>query len=73
MSGSHVFVLLILLIVFSSGLIKAWMSRRDDRSMSEEEAEDMLGKIDTLEERIQVLEKIITDNRFDLKREIDRL
>jgi hypothetical protein len=38
-----------------------------------EELEDTLAKIELLEERIQVLERIITENRFDLKNEIDSL
>jgi len=38
-----------------------------------EELEDTLAKIELLEERIQVLERIITENRFDLKKEIDSL
>jgi hypothetical protein len=37
------------------------------------ELEETMAKIDLLEERIQVLERIITENRFDLKREIDSL
>ena len=37
------------------------------------ELEDALAKIDVLEERIRVLERIVTENRFDLKEEIDKL
>jgi hypothetical protein len=40
---------------------------------SNEELEETLAKIEILEERIQVLERIITENRFDLKKEIDSL
>ena len=51
------------------------MSRPDnikweDRVVSPEEA---LAHIDQLEERIKVLERIVTENKFDLGREIDRL
>jgi len=73
MSGSHVFVLLIIIIVFSFGLIKAWMSNRDENRVDSEEADEMLAKIDALEDRIRVLERIITDNKIDLKQEIDNL
>ena len=73
MSSSHVFVLLIIIIVFSFGLIKAWMANRNENPVQNEEADEMLAKIDALEERIRVLERIITENRFDLKEEIDRL
>lgn len=73
MSGTHVFVLLIILIVFSPALLKMWLSHKDDREVQDSGMDDMLGKIDALEQRIQVLERIITENRFDLKQEIDRL
>jgi hypothetical protein len=33
----------------------------------------MLGQLEAIEERVRVLERIVTENRFDLKREIDRL
>lgn len=32
-----------------------------------------LNRIEQLEERVAVLEKIVTDRRYDLKEEIDRL
>jgi hypothetical protein len=35
--------------------------------------EETLLKIDRLEERIEVLERIITESRFDLKEQIDSL
>ena len=73
MSGSHVFVLLIIIIVFSFGLIKAWMANRDENRVDSEEADEMLAKIDSLEERIRVLERIITESKIDLKQEIDNL
>jgi hypothetical protein len=37
------------------------------------ELEDAQAKIDVLEERIRVLERIVTENRFDLKEEINKL
>jgi ribosome-binding protein aMBF1 (putative translation factor) len=42
---------------------------REKRGMSDE----TLAQIDALEERIRVLERIVTENRFDLTREIERL
>ena len=73
MSGSHVFVLLIIIIVFSFGLIKAWMANRNENRVDSEEGDEMLAKIDSLEERIRVLERIITESKIDLKQEIDNL
>jgi len=37
------------------------------------ELEETLAHIERLEERIRVLERIVTENRFDLGREIDKL
>jgi len=73
MSGSHVFVLLILILVFSFALMRTWMSRRREDDVTDRDAEEMLAKIDALEERIRVLERIVTENRVDLKQQIDRL
>lgn len=74
MSGSHVFVLLIIILAFSYALIRSWMgNRRDGNSVSGAEAEEMLARIDALEDRIRVLERIVTENRVDLKQQIDSL
>lgn len=73
MSGSHIFVLLIIIIVFSFGLIKAWRTNRNEDRVDSEEADEMLAKIDALEERIRVLERIVTESKIDLKQEIDNL
>ena len=37
------------------------------------ELEDSLAKIDLLEERIRVLERIVTESKHDLGKEIDNL
>jgi hypothetical protein len=37
------------------------------------ELEARLRRIETLEERVRVLEKIVTDRRYDLRRELDEL
>jgi hypothetical protein len=74
MSGNNIFVLSIIAIVLFASV---WRTRykhyrrpeRDDNP----ELEGTLQKIDQLEERIRVLERIITENRYDLKKEIDSL
>ena len=35
--------------------------------------DETLAQLDAIEERVRVLERIVTENKFDLKREIDRL
>jgi len=74
MSGSHVFILAILALIFGYGLLKALIGKRSDPSVDAvDESEEMIARIDALEERIRVLERIVTEGSHDLKREIDQL
>ncbi len=73
MSNSYSFVLCIIAIVMVASVIKAYLKNRHQKLEVDPELEETLAKIEVLEERIQVLERIITENRFDLKKEIDQL
>jgi hypothetical protein len=74
MNSTLVFVLLLVGIVMTTRLLDTWMrQKRKPAAAAHDHLEDALGKIDELEERVRVLERIITENRFDLKREIDQL
>ena len=74
MSGSHVFILAVIALSLGYALVKNWMSRQPQAATdANEEADEMLSRIDQLEERIRVLERIITDGKYDLKEEIDSL
>ena len=73
MSNSYSFVLCIIAIVMAASVIKAYLTNRHQKLEVDPELEETLAKIEVLEERIQVLERIITENRFDLKKEIDQL
>jgi len=73
MNSSLVFVLLIIAMVMCANIIQTYLKQRKKEPEVNEELEETLAKIDLLEERIQVLERIITENRFDLKKEIDSL
>jgi TolA-binding protein len=44
--------------------------RKEDPGSISEETQ---AQLDQLEERIRVLEKIVTENKYDLREEIDRL
>ena len=35
--------------------------------------DETLAQLDAIEERVRVLERIVTENKFDLKQEIERL
>ena len=73
MSGSHIFVLLIIVMSLGYGLLKAWMGNRREEPAHASEAADMLARVDVLEERIRVLERIVTEKNHDLKDQIDSL
>ena len=74
MSSSLIFFILALVTIVTVGeLVKTWMKRRDTVPEEFAELDETLARIDQLEERVKVLERIITENRFDLKKEIDSL
>jgi Na+-transporting methylmalonyl-CoA/oxaloacetate decarboxylase gamma subunit len=73
MNSTLVFVLLIVCMVMCTNVAQTFIKQRKMKPEANEELEDTLAKIELLEERIQVLERIITENRFDLKNEIDSL
>ena len=53
----------------STGVTKPGTEQQQDNP----DIDETLEKIEYLEERIRVLERIITENKYDLKREIDKL
>ena len=74
MNSSLVFVLALVTIVMCANILQTYLKQKKQKVPdNSEELEETLQKIDLLEERIQVLERIITENRFDLKSEIDSL
>ena len=73
MNSSLIFVLCLVAIVMCANIARAAIKHKKSVPENGEELEATLAKIDLLEDRIQVLERIITENRFDLKKEIDSL
>ena len=73
MNSSLVFVLLLVGIVMCANVCNTYLKQRKKQPDDNQELEETVAKIDVLEERIRVLERIITENRFDLKKEIDSL
>jgi hypothetical protein len=73
MSGSHVFVLSIIAIVMFAWVMRAYVRQQNRKIPVDPDLDDAMAKIEQLEERIRVLERIITENQYDLKREIDSL
>jgi len=73
MNGSLIFVIWIVTVVMIANVLRTWIKQKNTKPEENEEIQETIAKIDKLEERIKVLERIITENRFDLKSEIDRL
>ena len=69
------FVITIIALSFGYKLIVSWMrSREQSRSNSDESANAALvQRLGELEERVRVLERIVTDDRFELKQQFKDL
>jgi len=61
MNGSLVFVLLLVSVALAQ-VMKTWIKHRHVKPESNEELEATLSKIDLLEDRFKVLERVITEN-----------
>ena len=67
------FVFLVVVAGLTARLIETWLKQRAVKSKSDDSIGAALSQIELLEERIRVLERIITENRVDLKQQIDNL
>lgn len=67
------FVIALVTVVLCARLIQLYLEQKKAGARSADELEQTIAKLDRLEERIQVLERIITESRFDLKKQIDNL
>ena len=67
------YVVCIVVVVFAADSYQKYLKMKQDKKKHDPELEESLRKIEMLEERIQVLERIVTESKHDLGREIDRL
>lgn len=67
------YIVCIVAIVFTADTIQKYLKVKNQKNESDPELEETLAQIERLEERIRVLERIVTESRFDLGREIDKL
>ena len=67
------YVVCIVAIVFTADTIQKYLKMKNRDKASDPELEETLAHIEKLEERIRVLERIVTEHKFDLRDEIDNL
>jgi cell division protein FtsB len=67
------YVVCIVAIVLAANTIQQYLKLRHRKEDQSAIAEETQAQLDRLEERIRVLEKIVTENKFDLREEINRL
>ena len=73
MNSGMLFVLAIIAIVFTAGTIQKYLDTKKTPQERDPEVDELLTDIERLEERIRVLERIVTEDKHDLRREIDNL
>ena len=67
------FVICIVAIVVTADTIQKIYNVRAQKNTNDQVADEELAKLDQLEERIRVLERIVTEDKHDLRREISSL
>jgi hypothetical protein len=67
------FVIVVILLSFIYKLLNAWLHRKPPVDAAEPGKESMIRRLEQLEERVRVLERIVTDERFDLKQQFKDL
>jgi sialic acid synthase SpsE len=67
------YVVLIVAVVVTADTIQKYLKLRHEQRTNDEKADDELERLTQLEERIRVLERIVTEDKRDLRREINSL
>ena len=68
------FVIIVVIIACGSGVVNNYLKNQRERNlMSGEEDEVVYQELAVLRERIEVLEKIVTDEKYQLERDLNRL
>jgi len=73
----HVFEMVVWVTVVGclTGVLTEYLKTRRKEAVggNQDLLDDAMDRIDEMEDRIRVLEKIVTDNRYNLSKEIDDL
>jgi len=73
MNNVFTFVFLIVTVTLVARLLQTYLEQRNKQPETEEKLEETMAKFSELEERIEVLERIVTEDQGGLKKEIDAL
>lgn len=71
--NTFIFVVTIVAIVCTADTIQKIYKARTAKQESDVDTDEAMAKLDQLEDRIRVLERIVTENKYDLRREINSL
>ena len=71
--NTFAFVVTIVAIACATSVINQYLRTKRKTAEKGADVDDTLTQLEALEERIRVLERIVTESKFDLKREIDKL
>lgn len=66
-------VVIVTAIGCGTGAAIEYFKTKQKEGPGSDELDDALDRIDELEERIRVLERVVTDDKYDLGRQIDQL
>lgn len=66
------FVVIVVLIGCGSGVLNNYLKNQRERERSAV-SEDATSELELLRERVEVLERIVTDEKYHLAKELDRL
>ena len=72
-TSTALFVITVVAIGCATGLISDWLKTRRKELEHGQSAGEYEAQIEALEERIRVLERIVTEKKYDLRREISEL
>lgn len=67
------YVVCIVAIVLAANTVQQYLKLRHRKEDKSAQAEETQAQLNALEDRIRVLERIVTENRFDLRDEINKL
>lgn len=71
--NSPFFAITVVAIGCLTAVMLKYLSMRAEGEQDRETPDEVSEKLDALEERIRVLERIVTEKRIDLRKEIDDL